>query len=194
MALDLGKFMPEIRAEATRNPVFARMSLMFEQIQDSQNQLATSIGVDSTGHTSPPDSPSGINVAAADGLAHVTINDSAQRNRSLHYFVEADTVPSFAQPHVFDLGAGRGIFLPLPNKDGSGNQLKWYFKTYKMQPGSAKASQHIVYGGQTPIGTEVGGAVAFTPLASTGAGTAPDNGRRGGEGFGTAQNAQAANA
>jgi len=193
MALDLGKFQPEVRAEAIKTPVFARLALMFEQIQDSVNQIGTATGVDSTGHTSAPDAPSGINVAAANGVAHVTINDSSQRNRSLHYFVEADTTPSFSQPHIFDLGAGRGTFLPLPNKDGSGNQLKWFFKAYSMQPGSQKSSPHQVYGGQNPIGVEVGGSVQFTPLASTGGGTASDTGRRGGEGFGTAQNAKAAN-
>src|SRR4029077_7241611 len=120
-------------------------ALMFQQIQDSVNQIGTATGVDSNSHIEAPSPPQNINVKAANGLAHVTITDNSQRSRSLNYFLEHDTNPAFPAPHIVHLVASREAFLPLPAKDDHGNPQKWYFRAYSMYPGSTKPSNHIVF-------------------------------------------------
>jgi hypothetical protein len=186
--LDLGKFLMEIRAEAQRAPVFARMALMFQQIQDGVNQIGAAVGVDPTGHIQPPSPPQNISVKAANGTVHVTLTDNSQRNRSLNYFLEHDTNPAFPNPHVVHLVASRGTFLNLPAKDDDNNAQSWYFRAYSMYPGSTQPSSHIVFGGTSaPTPVSVGGTTQLTPLPSTGAGTASTTGQQGGKGFGQPQ-------
>jgi hypothetical protein len=182
MALDLGKFLTEVRKT---NP---KMALMFEQIEDAVNQVANLTGVDATQHGEPPNPPAGIDVKAASGLVHVTLTDYSERTRALHYFVEADTNPAFPSPHGFHLGASRGLFVTLPAKTDGNAAQSWYFRGYAMYPGSTQRSDHIVYGGAaSPTGVSVGGTTTLTPLTSTGMGTANTNGQQGGQGFGTPQ-------
>ena len=186
--LNLSKFVTEIRSAGQRIPVFNRLALALEQTQDAINQTANAAGVDSTQHTSQPDAPTSINVKAANGLVHVTLSDTSQRSRALHYFVEADTSPSFPQPHVFQLNASRGLFTTLPALNDSSGAQSWYFRSYSMYPGSEQRSEHQVFGGTyNPTPVSVGGSTALTPLPSTGAGTAETNGQRGGQGFGSPQ-------
>ena len=188
MSLDLGRFITEIKEVGNQIPVFNRLAVAFAKIEAAINQTAQAAGVDSTAQTEPPDPPSDINVKANGGLVHVTLSDSSARTRSLNYFVEADTEPSFPQPHVEHLGPSRGKFLSLPSKDDGGNPQLWYFRAYSMNPGSKARSAHQVYGGITnPTGVNVGGNANLTPLPSTGSGTASTTGRQSGEGFGTAQ-------
>lgn len=186
--LDLNKFLTEIRSAGRQIPVMNRLVLALQQLQDGVNQVGTATGTDPNSHTAQPDPPTNINVKAANGLVHVTLNDMSQRSRALHYFVEADTNPAFPQPHVFHLGASRGLFTTLPAMDDNSNPQSWYFRTYSMQLGSEQRSAHQVFGGTaTPTPVSVGGLTTLTPLTSTGAGTAPTNGQRGGQGFGSAQ-------
>lgn len=180
--------MTEVRSAAKKIPVFSRLAIMFENIQDAVNQTANAAGVDSTEMLQAPDPPNAINVKAANGTVHVTLSDNSQRSRALNYFVEADTMPSFAQPHVFHLGVGRGAFLNLPAMDDDGGAQSWYFRGYSSYPGSAKQSAHQVFGGTaSPTPVSVGGSTELTPLPSTGAGTASTTGQRGGTGFGPSQ-------
>lgn len=186
--LDLAKYITEVRSAGQKIPVFNRLALALEQTQDAINQNGTATGVDPTQHTSQPDAPTSINVKAANGLVHVTLNDTSQRSRALHYFVEADTNPAFPQPHVFHIGVSRGLFTTLPAMDDNSNPQSWYFRSYSMYPGSEQRSPHQVFGGTfNPTPVSVGGLTTLTPLASTGAGTASTNGQRGGQGFGNAQ-------
>lgn len=186
--LDISQFITEIRSAGKVTPVFTRLALALNKVVDAVNQTANGAGVDSTQMLSPPDAPQAINVKAANGTAHVTITDNSQRSRALHYFVEADTTPSFAQPHVFQLGAGRGAFLALPGLNDDSETQQWYFRAYSSYPGSSKQSAHQVFGGAaTPTAVTVGGSVSLTPLPSTGAGTASTTGQRGGTGFGPSQ-------
>jgi hypothetical protein len=183
--LDIDNFITELSVEAPR------LALMMRKVVTAVNQTAGVLGIDSTSHASPPDPPQGINVKAANGLAHVTITDNSQRGRSLNYFLEHDTNPAFPAPHVVQLVASRGAFLSLPAKDDGGNAQHWYFRAYSMNPGSAQRSAHVVFGGfATPTAVNVGGSTSLTPLPSTGAGTASTTGQQGGQGFGSAQFAQ----
>jgi hypothetical protein len=127
-------------------------------------------------------------VKAANGTVHVTLTDNSQRSRTLNYFVESDTDPSFPQPHVDHLVASRGAFLNRPALDDNGAAQKWYFRAFSMQPGSSQRSDHVVFGGSnSPTAVDVGGTTQMTPLPSTGSGTASTSGQQGGTGFGTAQ-------
>jgi hypothetical protein len=193
MALDIGVLNAEVKARGSQDPLFARMSLMFEQIENSVNQIGSLSGVDASGHVSAPTAPSQISVKAANGIAHVTLNDGAQRDRTLNYFVEADTDPSFSNPHVEHLGASRGKFFALPGLNDDGDTQNWHFRGYSMQLGSESASEHVYFGTPSaPTPVDVGGTTHLTPLVSTGAGTASTNGQQGGEGFGTYQLAKPA--
>lgn len=186
MALDLSTFNAEIKARGSKDPLFARMSLIFDQIQTAVNQQGQAIGVDSSSHTTPPDAPNAIDVKAANGTAHVVLTDNNQRNRALHYFVEASTDPSFPdqQTHTEYLGPGRSKFFPLPGNDDSNNPQPWYFRSYSMHLGSEQRSAHQTFGGSaTPTPVTVGGTTQLTPLSTTGSGTTVQSG----QGFGTSQ-------
>ena len=180
--LEIGQFLTEIRAWKPR------LGLALQQIVDGVNQIGSTIGVDATGHVEPPAPPQSIAIKAANGLVHATLTDHNQRSRNLHYFLEADTDPSFPQPHVEHLGVSRGRFLNLPALDDNGQPQNWYFRGYSMYPGSKQRSDVVLFGGATnPTAVDVGGTVQLTPMPSTGSGTASTNGRQGASGFGKAQ-------
>jgi|ERR1700722_4571572 len=183
MPIDGGQFLDEMRS---KDP---RLSLLLQRIIDGVNQTANSLGTDSSGHIAPPAPPSAINVAAGSDHVHVTVSDHTQRSRALNYFVEYTAGdPNFLQPHVVQLGASRGTILALPAKDGTGATQSYYFRSYSMYPGSQTASPKIVHGGTyTPMPVTLTGSSQLTLLPSTGSGTAPSNGQRGGKGFGTDQ-------
>lgn len=190
MALDLGKFVAEIRAASQQTPWAARLALALNQVQDFTNQVASAIGVDGNGHVQPPAPPQAISVKAANGTVHVTLADNSQRSRALNYFVEADTDPNFGNPHVEQLAASRGKFFPLPGLTDIGDAQPWHFRAYSQYPGSSQRSTHVVFGSvTTPTPVTVGGTTQLTPLPSTGSGTASTNGQQknGEGGFGSAQ-------
>jgi hypothetical protein len=169
------------------------LALALEQTQDSVNALGTATGVDPTNHTTPPNPPSDIQVKANNGLAHVTLSDTSQRSRALHYFIEADTDPAFPNPHVQHLGVSRGAFITLPSKADDASAQNWYFRAYSQYPGSQQRSDHQVFGGSVPMAVDVGGTTQLTPLTSTGSGTASTNGQQknGEGGFGVLQRTSA---
>lgn len=188
MALDLNKFITQVRSMSNTIPGMDKVALMFQQIQDGVNQGLSAAGVDATGFVSPPDPPSAMSVKANSGVVHATLQDNSTRARPLNYFVEAATEPAFLQPHVFHLGASRGTFITLPAMNDAGVAQPWYFRSYSMYQGSTQPSAHQVYGGTSnPTAVNVGGTTALTPLPSTGSGTSSTTGQQGGTGFGVAQ-------
>lgn len=178
--LDLGEFLTQIRGQ---NPI---LGLALEQLQDSVNHLGVVTGNDSTGLIEDaPTPPQALQVSAGGGILHATVTDTSARSRPLNYFLEVDTDPAFPQPHMFATGAGREALLSLPNKDSSGNQLNYYARAYSMLPGSARASDAVVFGGAAnPTAIQVGGGVSLTLQDAPGGGTASASGMQGGEGFG----------
>jgi len=188
MALDITTFVAELRTAAQKEPLYGRLALMMEQVQDAVNQQGNVLGVDSTQHNNPPPAPSAITVKAGGGIAHITINDTSPRGRALNYFIEHDVDPNFGNPQVIHPGASRTHFVTLPAKDDNGDAQPWYFRAYSMELGSQRRSDHIYFGGAaTPTPVDVGGTGQFTPLPSTGSGTASTTGQQGGQGFGTTQ-------
>jgi hypothetical protein len=175
---DRSQFLKEI---TNANPHLGRL---LDELIQNMDGMANHIGVSQAGRVAPPPILQGINVAFNSGTVHVVLQHSVPVNKGLRYFVEADTSPAFAQPHVFDLGASRTLFTALPNKDGSGNQLNWHFRAYSQYLGS-NPSKPLNFGTKfNPTAVQVGGSAQFTPLASTGSGTAAANGQQGGQGLG----------
>ena len=187
--LDLSTWISEIRTSRDWAKTSSRLGPMFQFIQDAINQSAKAAGVDSTQHLQQPNPPAKLNVKTSGEMAHVTIEDHSARSRSLHYFVEYANNKAFSSPHVEHLGVSRGRILNLPTKDDNGNTQKWYFRSYSMEPGSKKASSKVYYGqAGAPTAVQMSGSTQLSLLPSTGAGTAPTNGQKAGQGFGTVQN------
>lgn len=187
--IDLGKFITEVRSAGRQIPVMNRLALALEQLQDGVNQVGTATGTDPNAHTAQPAPPSAISVSSGSDHVHVTLQDTAQHSRAENYFVEwSANDPSFMNPNVEHLGASRGRVLALPAKDGSNNTINYYFRGYKHSLGATQASNHVVYGSPTtPTAVTLTGSSKLTLLTSTGSGTAPTNGQKGGQGFGSAQ-------
>jgi len=187
--LNINDFVTEMRARAKDDPIWARVALSFQSLQDGVNQVGSATGTSPNDHIGKSDPPSNISVAAGSDHVHVTLNDTQQRSRALHYFVEwSANDPSFQQPHVEHLGPSRGRVLALPAKDGNNATINYYFRGYSHYLGASKASDHIVYGGQmNPTPVTLTGASTLNLLPSTGSGTQPTNGQKAGHGWGLSQ-------
>lgn len=187
--IDISPFTTELRSAARQIPAFNRLVLALTRLQDGINQVGTATGTDPNSHTAQPAPPTAINVSSGSDHVHVTLQDTAQHSRAENYFVEwSANDPSFMNPNVEHLGASRGRVLALPAKDGSNNVISYYFRGYKHSLGAEQASTHVVYGSPTtPTAVTLTGSSKLALLTSTGSGTAPTNGQKGGQGFGSAQ-------
>ena len=147
---------------------------------------AKNAAVSPTGSAAAPESPSGISIAAAGEMVHVSLTDNAALKRGVHYFTEISANdPSFRQPIVFHHGTSRTPPpFPLPSKDGNGNPVSYYVRAYSQYPGSAPSAPIVHGGAANPTAVTLGGATQLTLLPSTGSGTASGNGTQGGQGFG----------
>lgn len=178
MAIDGSQFLKEFRS---REP---HLALLLEQMIDGINGTAKHIGVDPNGRVQAPAPLEKLEVNAANGDVHAVLTHNAEIGKNIRYFVEADTDPSFAQPHVFDLGSGRSLFTRLPAKDSDGNDLNWHFRAYPQYQGSDPAPP-VNFGERlNPTPVAVGGTTQLTPMPSKGSGTALANGTQGGKGLG----------
>lgn len=187
--LNVGQIITEVKESPVLGQLGSRLGILLDKFQTAINQTAQSAGVDSTGFMEPPNAPSALNIKVASNgeQVHATIHDSTDRSRTRNYFVEYATNPAFANSYIEHLGVGRHRVLNLPSKDDSNNTVSYYFRTYSMDPGSAKSSPSTNYGGTTPTAVTLNGSTKLTLLPSTGAGTAPTNGTRSGQGFGKNQ-------
>lgn len=158
---------------------------LFQRIITAVNNLGQNAGVSPTGQREAPTAPNSLSIKATGGYVHAQITDNNPLNKGIHYFVEADTNPSFSQPIVIPHGPSRTIHpFPLPAFDDAGNAQSWHFRSYSQYPGSLPSEKTVFGGasGATPV--SVGGATNMTLLPSTGSGTASPNGTQGGSGFG----------
>jgi hypothetical protein len=156
-----------------------------QRIEDAVNALGKNSAVAPKGLVPSPPQIQSLSVKTdGNGLVHAVISDANQINKGLRYFVEYSTDSAFSQPHVVDLGASRSMSpLNLPAKDDNGNAQRFFFRAYSQYNGSHPSPvQH--FGGNTPTPVDPGGASQMTLLPSTGSGTAPNDGQRGGSGIG----------
>jgi hypothetical protein len=188
MSLDLGEFLADIKSK-----LGGRVGAAFEKIQDAVNQLGVMTGADPTQFNSTPTPPNAINVAAGSDHIHVTLEDNTTRTRAHNYFVEwSANDPNFLAPHMEHLGVGRGRVLALPAKLNADDDapINYYVRGYSHAIGAKSASAKITFGGTVPTPINLTGSSALNVLPSTGGGTAPSNGQKPGQGFGTNLNAR----
>jgi len=156
-----------------------------QRIEDAVNALGKNSAVAPKGKIPSPPQVNALTVKTdGNGLVHAVVSDSNPIAKGLHYFVEYSTDPAFSQPHVVHLGASRSMNpITLPASDDDGNPQRFFFRAYSQYPGSDPgAPQH--FGGDTPTPIDPGGTAQMTLIPSTGSGTAPNDGQRGGSGFG----------
>lgn len=183
MGLDISK---EITILQQHPEIGKYLGTVLQKLEASVNLLGTNAGVDPTGAKMPAPSPiQKVDVKSdGSGNVHASISDNNQIQRSIHYFMEYDTDPSFKQPHVVHMGTSRSMPpLTLPDKDGNGQPQQFYFRAYSQYPGS-DPGEKIHFGGETPAGISPGGSSQLTLFPSTGSGTAQNSGQEGGSGFG----------
>jgi hypothetical protein len=179
--IDKEGFLKEIK---NRDP---HLGMLIEALFAGVDGVATHIGINPTGKTQPPDPLKNINVKAGTDHVHVTLEDYSTVRKGVQYFVEwSANDPTFANPHVEDLGAARGRMLALPAKDDAGVAIKYSFQGYSQYHGSDAQSQRVVFGGKYTAATvQLTGGSQMTPLASRGSGTAAPDGSQGGRGLGS---------
>jgi hypothetical protein len=184
MSLDLSAFLTEVKNASSWEQAQRGMFQMLSQIEQHVNNGFEQLGVSTMQKVSPPDPPEKLDVKADNGTVQFVVTHNAPISKNQHYFVEADTDPSFSRPHVTDLGASRTGFTTLPHMNDNGDIQPWHFRTYVQKHGS-EASEKINFGEKfNPTPVAVGGATQFTPLGSTGSGTAAPDGQQGGLGLG----------
>jgi hypothetical protein len=184
MALDIGQFLSQLRQagswESARSGLHVLLTNLVEQVDSGFKQM----GIQTKGKVAPPDPPENFSVVASNGTVHAVITHNAPINKQANYFVEAATDSAFLQPHVIHLGVSRSLFTSLPTTDANSNPINWHFRAYSQYPGS-DPSEKITFGPKyNPTPVTVGGTAQFTPMPSTGSGTAAPNGQQPGTGFG----------
>jgi hypothetical protein len=154
-----------------------------QYIAKSIERTAQNAAVSPTGTVAAPQAPSGLSVAAAGEIVHVSVTDNARINRGINYFTEiSPNDPSFRQPIVYHHGTSRTPPpFSLPTKDGSGNQISYYFRSYSQYAGSKPSARTVFNNGAA---VTLAGSTELDLLPSTGSGTASGNGSQGGQGFG----------
>ncbi len=153
-----------------------RIAEAFDSLKNSIDNIALKTKVDSAGSqlAAPPQIGS-LSVTGADGVFDAVISDNATIDKAINYFLEYAIDANFTRPHVISLGPARtwrGFF---------GNQTL-FWRAYSQYIGSP-ASTPLNFGAPTSV---VGGGALNGPAiqASTGSGTAANNGWQGGSGFG----------
>jgi hypothetical protein len=177
--LDGGEFLADLLNKDVRH------GMLLQRIIKAVNSVAQASGVAPVGHVAAPTPPDSISVATAGELVHVSLTHNAPVNRGIHYFTEISSNPAFNQPIVHDHGTSRTPPpFSLPTKDGNGNTMQYYVRSYSQYPGSAPSAP-VVHGGiGSPTPITMGGSTQLTLLPSSGSGTAPSNGQSAGQGFG----------
>lgn len=163
--------------------LWPRLGILLAKHETAINTVAQNAAVATDGEMDAPAQPGRINVKVAGEMAHFTIDDPQELQRGAQYHLEIANNPQFSAPHVVHLGSTRGHFMTLPTNDDSGVKHNWYVRGYSQYQGS-QPSAFTYYGGNAPVAFQMAGATNMTPLASTGSGTASNNGQQGGWGLG----------
>ena len=154
------------------------------RIIEGLNNVAKGSGVAITGDLAAPPPVNAITVKASGEQIHATLSHGAEVNRNINYFLEADTNPSFTQPHTMDLGVSRSHIFNLPTFDDNGVPNKWYLRTYCQYPGSPPSKPTVLGGLSNPTAITLHGLTKLSLLPPTGSGTASTTGQQGGAGRG----------
>lgn len=174
-----GQLLSEIENAWPKLGIFLRSKVI-----PAINTLGQNSAVAPVGEIAAPARPGQVNVKVAGEIAHITIDDSQQMLRGIHYHIELATNPQFSAPLVIHLGPSRQHFISLPTKDDAGATHDWHARAYSQYQGSQPSGFTFYGGGNAPLAFQMAGTTQLTPLASTGSGTASSNGQQGGSGLG----------
>lgn len=155
-----------------------------QRIVDAINNVAKGAGVAVSGDLPAPPPVNAITVKARGEMVHATLTHNAEVDRSINYFLEADTSTSFTQPHVMDLGSSRSHIFTLPTFNDAGGPQQWYLRAYAQRPGGKPSTPTVLGGIVNPTAIQLQGTTKMTILPSTGSGTASTTGQQGGSGRG----------
>lgn len=164
--------LPQLKHVESADP---KLYSALKAVVEAVNNLGRGTGVDPAGAISPPSAPAAISVHGGDGIFDIAITDNSPLVRGISYFVESDTTPAFAQPHVYALGPSRNARLALGN-------LTLYWRAYSQYPGSDPSAMTAF--GNPPLAVVGGGVAGPAQQPSSGSGTAPGTGQQGGSGYG----------
>jgi hypothetical protein len=171
----------ELLAQITN--MWPKLGILLGKHESAINTVALNAAVATSGELNAPARPGQVNVKVAGEIAHVTIDDPQELQRGAQYHLEIADNPQFSAPHVVHLGSTRGHFMNLPTNTDDGTPHTWHARAYSQYQGS-QPSAYTYFGGDAPAGFQMTGATNLTPLASTGSGTASNNGQQGGSGLG----------
>ena len=150
-----------------------RMAETFRQVSQSVDNVSKQAGLAQSVTQSPPNIRS-ITVQANSGNHEIALADpegAAAPSLGIHYFVDHDTTPAFANATTIHLGPSRNAFVNL------GSQTV-YWRAYSQYRNGPK-SAYMVWGGSKPTSLNASGSPTVARLASQGSG-----GNGGGGGFG----------
>jgi hypothetical protein len=179
---------------------------LLRRIIDAVNTTALNAGVSSIGKLPPPPKIDSIAISGTvngstntfvcpSEVFHAVLTHNQSMIKNIHYVHEIDTNSGFTQPHVFDAGCSRSLFIHLPAQDSNGNTITYFHRAYAQMPGSDPCPP-TVFGNlssstaitMTPPLVTSGSVPSLTSiLPSTGSGTASPQGQQGGKGLGTVQ-------
>lgn len=178
--IDSSQFLKQIK---NQNP---HLGNYLESMFDAVNVALNHVGIDVKGNVQPPSPIAGLNVTSGSDQVHVTINDNSVLNKNVQYLVEWSAGdPSFAAPHVEDLGSSRGKVLSLAAKTSLGAPHNYYFRAYSQYPGSNPQTKKAYWGSPgNPTAVTLSGSSTLDYLPSQGSGTGRADGTQGGAGLG----------
>jgi hypothetical protein len=180
--LDGSQFITELRSQG-----MVRLAMLQQKIVDFVNNLAASAANSGSGEIAPPPPIVSMTVKTASEYVHVSHSHPGAIQRGIQYFTEVGVNdPGFKQPLVHDWGCTRtpASMMTLPTKDDGGTPINYYFRSYAQYHGS-KRSDYAYWGTPAnPTAVTLSGTTKMTPLASSGSGTASNNGTQGGQGLG----------
>jgi len=157
-----------------------RLAEAFDAVARYFQNVSLQTGADPTQNQSQaPSQVQGLQVTASGGIYEVKINDTTPVAKQINYFAEYSTTPGFQKPTVVPMGPSRNVRLNLGNQN-------FYWRAYSQYP-TSNPSDPVYFGSKSsPTSVSGGGStIGPVPLASSGSGTASNDGTQGGSGFGT---------
>lgn len=150
----------------------ARLYEAFKSISNASDNTEQQGNLNPQGQPVPPPGVQAINVTAENGHHSVTLEDqNSGVRRGVNYWLERSTSPSFANPHIIDLGQTRSHSEFL----GNGTYYWRGYSSYSSSPGG----QPVYHGSaSSPAPVNAGGSVGPPgDIQSQGSGTgAPGQG------------------
>ena len=162
------------------------LGTLLTRIINGVNSTALNAGVSSVGKMAPPAKIDSINISGTPGanntfvcpseVFHAVLTHNQSVLKNIRYIHEIDTNPGFTQPHIFDSGCSRSLFIHLPAQNRSDPCEPTVFGNYTGST-AITMTPPVVTSGSVPSLTSI--------LGSTGSGTASPQGQQGGKGLGT---------